>query len=109
MALFSFALQSSICYYLAILLKSMIVRQGLLDQKLRPMSKEHQALIELLIDSVNSFDVVKAQNVRIKNKFKECPLNKDIILYISLFCNSRYSQAESRLRERLHIAGGQLQ
>jgi hypothetical protein len=86
----------------------MIVRQDLLDRKMKPLGEQHYALIQLLIEALENFDTLHETNHAIRKEFEECPLDQKTIRYVSYVVRDRYGNTERKLRSKLREVGGQL-
>ena len=86
----------------------MTVRQAYLYRKMKPISQQHFDIIELLYKAMEGFEDLKNEDEQIKRRYKECPLDKETLQYVSHVFKVRYQKVEKELQKRLRVTGGEL-
>jgi len=84
----------------------MIVREDFVNRKMRPLSEQHFALVQIMVEAKEHFDQLKDTNVLV-GKLPNNPITKDVLYYISLYLNLEYGDVERKLKFRLRQVGGQ--
>ena len=66
-----------------------ILREGFVNRMLRELSESNKKVLDTLIDSKRLFKKQK--------RFETCPINDEVIMYVSLFLGYNYEEAKKKL------------